>query len=251
MDEQHKTASRPGVLTAFRAEAEAIGPPSTIYTGSVDEHEAVVYGMSGMGPSKAAACVETMAAKGVGTLYNLGFCGGLSPDIRCGDILVYDALVEESSGKILPISQELLFTHFDLLTACGLSFHHGRALCSGEPVLSTELKRELWERTSALCVDMESVSILEAAEKHGIKTAILRVVLDDADTSIPEYAMDLVDSYGAPRPAQIAKKLALNPWRIGALLRMAKQQKAAASSLASLWQCLRQPKGPFSGADWS
>lgn len=253
MDEhaERKAPSRPGVLSAFLPEAKALGAPRNIVNGGVGLSNGIVYGTSGMGRENARACISAMAEKGVGSLVNLGFCGALSSDYTCGDVVICDAVINEAGGGSLPSSQSLLFSCLDAVTGCGLSFFHGKALCVDEPVLSEELKMEMQERTGAAVVDMESFAVLEAAKEHGMQALVIRVVLDDARTSVPEFALGLVDAYGRPRPGKIAAALAARPWRISSLLRLAMQQRIAAERLGSLWKCLSGPRGPFSGADWS
>lgn len=253
MDEhaERKAPSRPGVLTAFLPEAKALGAPSEILSGGVNVREGIVYGMSGMGAEKARACISAMAEKCVGSLVSLGFCGALSSDYTCGDVVICDAVINEAGGGSLPASQSLLFSCLDVVTSCGLSFFHGKALCVDEPVLSEELKMEMQGRTGAAVVDMESFAVLEAAKEHGMQALVIRVVLDDARTSVPEFALGFVDAYGRPRPGNIAASLAARPWRIPALLRLAMQQRIAAKRLRNLWECLSGASGPFSGAGWS
>ncbi len=132
---------------------------------------------SGMGPARARIAAARGLAVESPAVAVVGFCGGVAPELRGGDIVCATELRRES-GLPIPVPGSALLAA--ALRRRGLRVHVG-------PILSIDriagpAERRAWIDNGVLAVDMESAWLAEAA--HGRPFAVVRVVLDVADRSL-------------------------------------------------------------------
>jgi hypothetical protein len=92
-------------------------------------------------------------------------------------------------------------------------------------------------------VDMESGIVAEAANHHGLPYAVLRVVLDPANRSLPQSALAGVREDGTIDAAAVVKSLMRRPRDLKALFRLAGDSRKANRALLRS----RQALGPLFG----
>ncbi|MCZ4119099.1 phosphorylase family protein [Streptomyces sp. H39-S7] len=128
---------------------------------------------TGMGPQAAGRAVtEALRAPHLrdAAVLATGFCAGLSPGMRPGDLVVSDET--HGAGRLAAA-----------LEAAGHTVHTGRLAGSDHVVRGAE--RSVLRSTGAIAVDMESTAILRAALARGPRpVAAVRVVVDT-----PEYEL--------------------------------------------------------------
>jgi adenosylhomocysteine nucleosidase len=147
-----------------------------------------------------------------------GFAGGLDPGLRVGDVI---ADSQSSSPELL-----------DLLQA---EFRRGRICMAEFAVDSPEAKAELYAKTGAQAVDMETGCIAAECARVGIPLLVLRAISDAAEDAVPvplEVAWNL--SAQRPRPIQLCMYLARNPRRVGAFVQFLRQTNVAARNLGAV-----------------
>jgi uridine phosphorylase len=144
-----------------------------------------------VGSPYAAMILESLAAKGVGQVIVLGWCGGLSADVQAGDLIVPDlALVDEGTSQnyavldpVAPSScphdglSSQLSTYLDTLNL-------DRPVTRG-PVWTTDAiyretpKKVAWFRNQgAVAVEMECSALFSIAGFRNIQVTALLVVSD-------------------------------------------------------------------------
>ena len=122
---------------------------------------------SGVGKKRAEKCIKKVLGKyRPHCVINSGFAGGLNPGFQTGTI-VYR--VSDESDDFLRQSG-----------AIAAKFY-----CSEKVITSIEEKRELYIKTGADVVDMESEVIFNACREKGIPCKIIRIISDDATTAMP------------------------------------------------------------------
>lgn len=136
---------------------------------------------TGMGPQAAERAVTKALGEGrSGTagspVVASGFCAGLAPGMRPGDVVVAEATRDHRPGAPdLPCRD-----NGPLLSALrrrGLTVHHG-LLCGSDHVVRGAERAEL-HASGAVAVDMESAATLRAAQCAGSRpVAAVRVVVD-------------------------------------------------------------------------
>jgi 4-hydroxy-3-methylbut-2-en-1-yl diphosphate reductase len=122
-----------------------------------------------------AGCVETTSGSAAVSAEPLvvvaGFCGGLRPEIRLGDVVVASELHGPAGVRMLPQMSSLV----DALRAAGLAVHVGPIIGSEHVALGD--RRALYASDRALGVDMESYWLLESCTGPA---AVIRAVSDTA-----------------------------------------------------------------------
>jgi hypothetical protein len=111
----------------------------------------------------------------------------------------------------------------------------GTLLTRATPVAATDAKAELFRRTGAVAVDMESAAVAEIAVAHELPFMAIRVVVDTAHDTLPDA---LVQALGAElrgecRRSRLALPLLQAPAQWSRLARLAWQYRSAGHCLRS------------------
>jgi Phosphorylase superfamily len=122
----------------------------------------------------------------------MGLCGSLSPELKVGDIVVYENFRQPTNSDILftnsPFTAEL-FQYLSQKTTQIKELKNQVSLVMGltsNSVISTAVeKRSLYECYGANVVDMEGYAILEVLNEVGFSVATIRIVSDDCFHDIP------------------------------------------------------------------
>ena len=96
----------------------------------------------------------------------LGLAGGLSPELRVGDLVLH-------GGEL------------DAVTHSKKGLRMGRVFSCDRLVSSAEDKAALWEKHRADCVDMETIPLESFCQSAGIPFAALKAISDDFRTNLP------------------------------------------------------------------
>jgi len=159
------------VTACFRAETGAIGP-----------RDGVRILHTRMGARAAGDLTRAVAAGDrVSLLLSTGFCGGLAPELRLGDLVI--ASETRSGGEAVRVDPALIERARAALDARGLSPRIGAVECA-EGVLAAARKRELAAR-GGISVDLETGPLAGWSAAHGIPFLSCRVVLDAVDEELP------------------------------------------------------------------
>ena len=172
----------------------------------------------------------------LGICISSGLAGGLRPEYRIGQVLAartvssgtidYVATVQfdqpdfriESSGPLLSFAEE-----------CGAVVANA-FYTSGRVIARAQEKKHLAH--SADAVEMESFGILSAAAKDGIPAIAIRAVSDTADEDLPLDMTGVFTTEGRVSVPRVLGQVAMHPTAIPGLVKLGKQSKAAAESLA-------------------
>lgn len=148
---------------------------------------------------------------------SFGLAGGLAPELRAGAVVVPSRVW--AGDQAFPVDPTL---------AAILGGADGTSVV-GHPVIivTAEAKRAVWLETGAAAVDMESGAVARVAARHGIPFAVLRVICDPAEQTLPPAALVALNSAGAIGVMRVMGSLLRHPGQFPALMQLASDAAAA------------------------
>lgn len=173
-------------------------------------------------PDRAETEARRLAKQGAKGLLSFGFCGGLDPKLKPGDLVAPRQIL--SNGDVWGISpfwvgRQVIHAEFGL----------GR----DKIVSDVDQKADLFKTTRSAVVDMESHRIGKVCNEMNIPFFVLRAVSDPADQAIPKSATNAIDKHGNAMLLTVAGNLLKNPREISDLIRLKKQTDIALGALKS------------------
>lgn len=133
-----------------------------------------------------------------------GFAGALSPTLNIGDVVSDSPLADA---------------------------HHGQIVTSAT-LLSTSLqKKELFEKTGAIAVDMEGDIVREAVKHRASRFIHVRAISDSCHDELDPRIMGIVNEYGQVRPIRLIATLLRHPSLLPKLIRLGRHANLASKKL--------------------
>ena len=174
---------------------------------------------------------------GVDAILFTGVAGGVREDVRVGDIVIGDTLVQHDldASPLFPRFEVPLLglSHFpgdaalgDRLAAACESFlidesnllqarfgvqpprlHRGLIASGDQFIASHEAVNALrLALPDALAVEMEGAALAQVCYEHGVRCAVVRTISDTADAEAPESFLDFLHALGGTYSTGILKR---------------------------------------------
>jgi adenosylhomocysteine nucleosidase len=215
---RERRSSPVGVVTGLRVEARCLR--------GLD----VRVGCSGGSAERARDEATRLVIEGAVGLVSFGLAGGLTPQLRPGDLLLPESVrgAGRASWSIDPIWRERVYAR---LSADGLEPKSGALVGSDRIIVTASEKRALFGATGAQAVDMESHEVAAVATAAGLPLLVLRAVADPSDQVIPQVAREALRPDGRVRIRATLGGLIRQPGDLMALLRLTRQSARALASL--------------------
>ena len=217
-----------GIITALPAEANCLADSSFPTKEIITINETLIM-VSGIGSENATSAAQQLIDHGATALVSWGTAGGLSDDLRSGDLLLPGFVQLENNQKYqtdLNWRQRLVGK-----ISSDLKPHEGLLFETNEVITSAEQKSQLHKKTSAIAVDMESGSVAKIADQNNLPFLIIRSVVDTSDETIPMSAINSIDEFGQTKPTALTASLIKNPCDIPKLIKLGKHFQQARKSL--------------------
>ncbi len=175
----------------FRAVADAAdrwqpaGDSRKSGTGQVGQTPFSLF-QTDMGPANAERCARWVFERNPsGDVLVIGISGALSPRVQFGETVLCSGIAGEAGDRI-DCDPDFTTRLTERFAGRKTTFHTGLGVTTNRVICSTAEKGRLHDTYGALTVDMESHAILKVAREAGLRTAVLRVVSDDARHDLPE-----------------------------------------------------------------
>jgi adenosylhomocysteine nucleosidase len=159
-----------------------------------------------------------------------GVCGALAPDLAAGDLVVPESVLGPEAARL-----NVTPTAYARATSLAPTARRGAMLTVKDVVSTVGGKSDLFARTGAVAVDMESSVILAHAAGAGCPTLVVRAVSDTARESLPPELIGLVTPAGRLSPV---RALTLTVTRPRVLPRALALRQATARALAAVARLL-------------
>jgi len=205
---------------------------ATVYRAQIGAAEVGVI-LTGAGPKQ--AHLETAKVLGgdpdsVQLCVSSGLAGALKPQYQVGQVLAARSVRTENeltdpSGDPLESSAPLL----SFAAECGATVVE-QFYSAVRVVGKAEEKRHLGERSDA--VEMESFEVLLESAAYGIPAIAIRAVSDSVDDDLPLDMNRIFTDEGQVSIPRVLGQVALNPTSVPELVRLGRNSKTAAESLA-------------------
>ena len=175
-------------------------------------------------------------------IVSFGICAGLSPGLHPGSCIIASEVIAD--GVRIPTDGR-----WSAQLRRQLPEAFAGAIASTAVMLRTAgEKSALFARTGALAADMESHVAAEIARQKQLPFVCLRAVADTASSDLPHAALTAVRANGTVDLAAVFASLVKRPGQIGALVRVARETRAA---FASLFRCRDVLGASLAGPDFS
>lgn len=164
------------------------------------------------GPVPLARCLQTLWEAGVMTagqrVLVMGVCGGLVPDLAVGDRVLYQNCASTTAdGSRLECDRALTEQlHQHLMGDIKVV----QAVTSDRVIATPTDKQQLAQQFQADVVDMEGFPALSLLQSWGVAVAMVRVVSDDSQHTIPDLS-SVFDEQGSLRPLVLIRALIRQP----------------------------------------
>ncbi len=144
--------------------------------------------VTGVGAENVRVACERMLRQetGINVMVLAGFAGGLSENLRVGDIVLEKTL----SLKQRNILQKVR-SRYDY------ELHYGKVECVNNIVASPKDKESLNQAAGAIAVEMESSAFYEVCGRYGVEGVMIRAISDSAAQSLP-HSVQFTDAFGRP-----------------------------------------------------
>jgi adenosylhomocysteine nucleosidase len=242
-----------GLVIALAAEARALLGRTTLDNRGLCVRQLpggrqLLAAVAGIGTQQAEAAADKLLAQGVQALASVGLAGGLAPGHKAGQIVIASDMLYLGTDRIEgPWKADAagIVLARDTLGAAGIKIECGTLLTADKAVLTRQQKADLFARTRALTVDMESAAVAGVARRASIPFFGLRAVCDPADVSVAPELYHCLDSNGHIRTAGLMLSVARRPALVGDMLRMGRSFAVARKSLAGAWRVLLDSQLPY------
>jgi hopanoid-associated phosphorylase len=175
--------------------------------------------------SRLTAAIASAHTHGYRGIVSFGVAGGLAPQLPTGACVVGTHVVSGSSS----MSTDREWSEKLLRTIPGAV--SGGLVGVSAPVAHPRDKQELFIRTGAMAVDMESHIVAAVGLEHDIPFAAIRVITDPAKRTLPASAIAAMRPNGTTDLWAMFRSVLKRPRDVPALLRTALDARAARAAL--------------------
>ena len=212
-----------GIITALKSEANCLG--------TLTKKKDVLHIVSGIGPTAAGRAAKKLCSKGCSGLISFGYAGALISSYRSGVLAIGYSV---SNGyNTFEIYSDWLTDFINLVKNDNTLPMHMTAFLSLPASLNNKLQKVSYAQNGSWdAVEMESYAIAEVADKHEIPLLVIRAILDEFDTMIPEGAANTVDAKGQQKSLASLYELVKKPSDLRKYLELAAAKSKADKTLS-------------------
>jgi nucleoside phosphorylase len=200
----------------------------------------------GMGPELAAALLPHLEVLEPQAVWLYGWCGGLTPDLGVGDLVLADATIFAGEDGLAtrishPAPDALVDEVRRLAHELGRRMVVGPALTSDQVLGSVEQK-QAGAASGAVAVEMEAGPLARWATGRSLPFVHVRVVLDPLESALPSTDLP-TDDHGYAQTRALLSHALTHPGEWPALWRLFRQIRTARRVMTDAIAALARPGG--------
>ncbi len=200
----------------------------------------------GMGPDLTVAVLPHLETLELQSVWLFGWCGGLRPELRAGDLVLADATISVGEDglttRILHPGRDSFIEEVrHLAHRLGRRMVVGPVLTS-DYVLSSVEQKQSGAATGAVAVEMEAGPLARWAIGRSLPFVHLRVVLDPLESALPRTELP-TDDHGYTQKGALLSHALTHPREWPALWRLSRQIRAARRVMTEVIGALARPGG--------
>lgn len=193
---------------------------------------------SGAGAENARKAAELLVSKGATQLMSWGCAAALSPDLKMGDLVLADRLMG-SDGVETPVNATW-HQHARKVLGSDIAAYKG-AVCASDTLVSTaQAKQDLYIKTGAIALDMESGAIAQVAQHYALPFLAIRAIADPASMDLPLAVSKALNENGEVEITKILASLVFNPKELPHLIQLGQYFQLAKNTLSNVAKQLPQ-----------
>lgn len=187
---------------------------------------------SGAGAENAKKAAELAVSKGATQLMSWGCAAALSPDLKMGDLILADSVIS-SDGQETSVNA---VWHQKARSVLGsdVAVYKGALIASEKIVSTAQAKQEIYAKTGAVALDMESSAIAEVATHYALPFLAVRAIADPSSMNLPNALENSLNEKGEVAITRIIKSLVLNPKEIPHLIQIGQCFQIAKKTLSNV-----------------
>ena len=184
---------------------------------------------SGCDPARLRRLLDALTPTRYRGVISFGVSGALDPALQPGDIVVATEVTSDAGAW--PMEAMLSGAVTDCLRGVDDTATRAALVGVNAPVMEATSKADLWKRTGAAAVDMESHVAASFGAAAGLPVCALRVISDPAARNLPPVAARALRVDGRVDLAAVFAGLAGNPKQIPLLIQAGRDARIAFSAL--------------------
>tara|TARA_B100000953_G_scaffold280729_1_gene257712 strand:+ start:579 stop:1295 length:717 start_codon:yes stop_codon:yes gene_type:complete len=218
-----------GIITALPAEAKCFQAKKINFKSPIEIERNIFLCISGIGYKSSLYAANELIKLNVDALISWGIAGATCDLVNTGDLILAKAVKRHKN--IYKTSNEWckkIIYHFQGSSLKILN----EDIVSTEEICSTPVKKmNLFKKTKASVVDMESAAMAEVAMTNNLDFIIVRAIADNAILNIPDVVIKNIDNYGRIKIIKLMTSCMFRPSQINQIFLLAKSYKKALKSL--------------------
>lgn len=191
----------------------------------------VVVVEAGVGGERAGRATQALIDAHTPTwVISAGFSGGLQPNVKIGDVVTGDSIVD-TRGEELTVDVKMAADP-------ERGWHVGRLVMVDHIVRTIAEKQELANRTGALAVDLESLSVARTCAAAKTRFLAIRAISDDLSEDLPPEVLSVYGGSGTLRAGAIAGAVWKRPSSVKDMWRLRERAVLASENLSTFLQMI-------------
>ncbi|MBX7146769.1 MAG: hypothetical protein K1X44_05620 [Alphaproteobacteria bacterium] len=177
-----------------------------------------------------------LVEQGAKGLLSFGLAGGLTPEIKSGDIIIPDQVLTKNDMFTTDYIWHQNIVRY--LSVNNLSIKQNKLLGSDIPLISVEQKKSMHDIFNVSCVDMESHHVARVAQQAKLPFLVIRVIIDTYNDQMPSFIIKAMQQDGTITIIPLFKGIMVEPTSIYNMAKLGINFFKAIKQLRRVARCL-------------